>query len=332
MAVFFSVLIPVIGIARGQDVRTMILTGLSLSFATIPEELPIIITMVLGLGAYTLSRRNFLVKRLKAAETLGNVSVIVTDKTGTITENRMRLVSVFPEEKESEVVAKAAQTVSAFSASPLEKEIAIRVSLAEKHRRGCIVRQRQVGRGVEDKAVVRKAQDGLELLVSGAPEEVTRSAKNLPANVTRNWEKQTGRGRRVIERRTISKRGGKHDWPALERNLTFVGLLAFEDPPRPGVRETVVQAAGAGVRTIMVTGDHPETARIIANQVCIEDGRVVTGTELDRIGDDQMKRYVRDFSVFARTTPMHKYRIVKALQDKGEVVASPVTASMMCLH
>lgn len=325
VAVFFSVLIPLIGIARGQDVRTMILTGLSLAFATIPEELPIIITMVLGLGAYTLSRRNFLLKRLKAAETLGNISVIVTDKTGTITENRMTLVSVFPEEKESEVVAKAAQTVSALSASPLEKEIAMRASGNGKDVAGDgILRQRQVGEeGRKTKAVVRHAPDGLELLVSGAPEEVAHLCENLPANFTNELEKQTNMGRRVIGlgERHLKPEEENTEWPGLERNLRFVGLLAFEDPPRPGVRETVLQAARAGVQTIMVTGDHPETARVIADQVGIEDGRVITGAELDRIGDGQMKRYVQDFSVFARTTPMHKYRIVKALQEQGEVVA-----------
>lgn len=325
VAVFFSVLIPVIGIIRGQDVRTMILTGLSLSFATIPEELPIIITMVLGLGAYTLSRRNFLAKRLKAAETLGNISVIVTDKTGTITENRMRLVSVFPGEKEPEIVVKAAQTVSGFSASPLEKEISARAPDGRLDVSGAgIVRQRQVGEeGRKTKAVVRKTPDGFELLVSGAPEEVSRACLSLPANFTKELEKQTGKGRRVIglgERR-LRPEEEKTEWTALEKDLDFVGLLAFEDSPRPGVRETVLQAARAGVRTIMVTGDHPETARIIANQVGIEDGRVVTGAELDLIGDDRMKRYVQDFSVFARTAPMHKYRIVKALQDQGEVVA-----------
>jgi Ca2+-transporting ATPase len=325
VAVFFSVLIPLIGIARGQDVRTMILTGLSLAFATIPEELPIIITMVLGLGAYTLSRRNFLLKRLKAAETLGNISVIVTDKTGTITENRMTLVSVFPEEKESEVVAKAAQTVSALSASPLEKEMAMRASGNGKDVAGDgILRQRQVGEeGRKTKAVVRHAPDGLELLVSGAPEEVAHLCENLPANFTNELEKQTNMGRRVIGlgERHLKPEEENTEWPGLERNLRFVGLLAFEDPPRPGVRETVLQAARAGVQTIMVTGDHPETARVIADQVGIEDGRVITGAELDRIGDGQMKRYVQDFSVFARTTPMHKYRIVKALQEQGEVVA-----------
>lgn len=98
VALFFSVLVPVLGILQGRDLKTMVLTGLSLSFATIPEELPIIITMVLGLGAYTLSRKNFLIKKLRAAETLGNTTVIVTDKTGTITEGRMRVVSVYPGE------------------------------------------------------------------------------------------------------------------------------------------------------------------------------------------------------------------------------------------
>ena len=123
VALFFSIIIPLIGIIRGQDLKTMILTGLSLSFATIPEELPIIITMVLGLGAYTLSKNNFLVKRIKAAETLGNATVIVTDKTGTITENKMNIAAIYPADKRKEILEIALGSITEYSLSPLEQEI-----------------------------------------------------------------------------------------------------------------------------------------------------------------------------------------------------------------
>jgi len=112
VAAFFAVLIPAIGILRGQDYREMILIGLSLAFATIPEELPIIITMVLGLGSYALSRSNFLVKRIRAAETLGDVTVIVTDKTGTITESRMQVAGLFPEAHSATVIETALGNLS----------------------------------------------------------------------------------------------------------------------------------------------------------------------------------------------------------------------------
>ena len=132
LALFFSVLIPAIGILRGQDFKTMVLIGLSLSFSTIPEELPIVITMVLGLGAYTLSKNKFPVKRIKVAETLGNATVIVTDKTGTITESQMKIVSLYPHtylgvgvypDNKKEIIEKALCSIPQYSLSPMEQEI-----------------------------------------------------------------------------------------------------------------------------------------------------------------------------------------------------------------
>jgi P-type Ca2+ transporter type 2C len=122
IAIFLVVAITVIGILRGQDPQTMLLTGLSLAFATIPEELPIIITMVLGLGAYRLSRSNFLVKRLKAAETLGDTTVIVTDKTGTITEGMMKIATTFPPDEQA-VIRQALLAIPEYTSNPLDTGI-----------------------------------------------------------------------------------------------------------------------------------------------------------------------------------------------------------------
>jgi len=185
IALFFSVVIPLVGILQHQDVRTMILTGLSLSFATIPEELPIIITMVLGLGAYTLSKNNFLVKRLKAAETLGNATVIVTDKTGTITEGKMKIISLYPRGREKEVIEKALGSVSEFIFSPIEsaikntaEEVNIRVVLSET------VRRRNLGENSEKtKSAIRKTEDGFGLYLSGAPEEVFARCREISPDV-----------------------------------------------------------------------------------------------------------------------------------------------------
>jgi len=146
LAAFFSILIPAIGIIQGRDPKTMILTGLSLAFATIPEELPIVITMVLGLGSYTLSKNNFLVKRLKSAEVLGTATVIVTDKTGTITENQMRIVSLYPD-NEKEILEKALGTISLYTISPMEKEIKNRAASLNIEINSDIVRQRDLGNG-----------------------------------------------------------------------------------------------------------------------------------------------------------------------------------------
>jgi Ca2+-transporting ATPase len=320
-AVFFSALIPFIGWLRGQDLKTMFLTGLSLSFATIPEELPIIITMVLGLGAYTLSKNNFLVKRLKAAETLGNATVIVTDKTGTITENRMKIVSIYPND-EKNIIGKAALSLSEFSFSPLDREIKNRARELNVESAGAaIVRQRDFGGGRKTRTVIR----GNELFMSGAPEEVFVHCGCDSADISAELLKQTNNGRRVIAVASKKLSAGEEnsDFGALEKNMEFAGLIGFEDPPRDGVKETISTAAGAGIRTIMVTGDHPATAGYISKQVGImkEGDKVLIGEEIDKLTDEQLKPVVEKVSVYARTTPEHKYRIVKALQDNKEVVA-----------
>ncbi len=324
-AAFFSVAIPVAGVLQGRDVKTMILTGLSLAFATIPEELPIIITMVLGLGSFTLSRKNFLVKRLRAAETLGNATVIVTDKTGTITDGKMRIVSVFPEGREEAVIGTALGSISEYVLSPVEsaiRERAVETGIAgEVHE---ALRQRNFGyNDRKTKAVIRRNENGCELFLSGAPEEVFASCREVPGDASERLLAETARGRRVIAVAQRKLSGGMEglDFQELERDMDFVGLIVFEDPPRSGVRETISAVARAGIRTIMVTGDHALTARFIAKQIGIPGDRVYTGPDIDGFGDDELKEKVKEASVFARTSPNHKYRIVKALQEDGEVVA-----------
>ena len=321
VAAFFSILIPVIGIFRGQDLKTMILTGLSLSFATIPEELPIVITMVLGLGAYTLSKKNFLVKKLKAAETLGNATVIVTDKTGTITESKLKIVKVYPDNMD-QVIRSAMNSLSEFSTNPIDDEIRQK---AKGYVPQAIVRQRNLGDGRKTRSVIRRTDGGYELFMSGAPEEVISSCSSCGTDVRKELESETQKGRRVIavSHRSIAANDINKKFADLESGLEFSGLISFEDPPRAEAKEAITQATRAGIRTIMVTGDHPLTAGFIAGQVGIGDRnvKVVTGEELDKINDQQLKETVKRSSVFARTTPEHKYRIVKALQSNGEVVA-----------
>ncbi|VVB92629.1 Copper-exporting P-type ATPase B [uncultured archaeon] len=325
VALFFSITIPLIGILKGQDIKTMILTGLSLSFATIPEELPIIITMVLGLGAYTLSKNKFLVKRIKAAETLGNATVIVTDKTGTITESQMKIVSFYPESKEKEILGKALGSLTEFTLSPLDREIK---NKAGELKIGTVlprlVRARDFGNGRKTKAVIRKNEPDYELFLSGAPEEIFRSCSHIGGDIKAALAKETEKGRRVIAiaYKRLTLEGKYLDFDRIEQEMEIAGLISFEDPPRKGVKETIAAAMRAGIRTIMVTGDHPLTAVFIAREVGIPTSdRVLTGEELDNLTDDELQKTMKESSVFARATPEHKYRIVKALQKNGEVVA-----------
>lgn len=326
VALFFSIIIPVIGILRGQDIKIMILTGLSLSFATIPEELPIIITMVLGLGAYTLSKNKFLVKRIKAAETLGNATVIVTDKTGTITESQMKIVSLYPENKETEILEKALGSITEYSLSPLDREIKnkageLKIDTALPK----VARQRNLGNSRKTKSVIRENGPGYELFLSGAPEEIFGSCSDISDDIKNALTRETEKGRRVIAiaYKKLTPQEMSLDFTDIEKEMDFVGLISFEDPPRKGVKETIAMAMRAGIRTIMVTGDHPLTALFIAREVGIStpDNKVLTGEDLDYLTDEELQNTVKEFSVFARTTPEHKYRIVKALQKNGEVVA-----------
>jgi Ca2+-transporting ATPase len=325
VAVFFSVIIPVVGLFQGRDAKTMILTGLSLAFATIPEELPIIITMVLGLGAYTLSRNHFLVKRLRAAETLGNATVIVTDKTGTITEGELKIVSLYPEENAAEILRIATGSASEYVLTPLEKQIRERAEgMGVETGTAAAFRQRNFGyNNKKTKAVIRHSADGYELFLSGAPEEVFNSSRGVPPEAGLRHSAETDRGRRVI---AVAHRklgtGMEHaDFSDLEKDMDFVGLISFEDSPRKGVRETITDAAHAGIRTIMVTGDHASTAGFVAREVGISADKVYTGRDIEGFRNHELRDMVKDASVFARTSPEHKYRIVKALQDDGEVVA-----------
>lgn len=326
LAIFVSVLIPIIGIWRGQDLKLMILTGLSLSFAVIPEELPIVITMVLGLGAYKLSKNNFLVKRINAAETLGNATVIVTDKTGTITESRMRVAALYPDEKENLIIEKALGSLSQYALSPMDKEIRARAAeLKIADNPSAIVRQRNLGNGRKTKTIIRKGTDGYELFASGAPEEIFAMCRNIDADVKDKLTEQASEGRRIIAVASKKLEAGEEniDFSGLEKNLDFTGLISFEDPPKRGVKETIAKAAAAGIRTIMVTGDHILTARFIAKEVGIlkEGGKALSGEDLDKLTDEELQKIVQSVSVFARTTPQHKYRLVQALQADGEVVA-----------
>jgi len=328
VALFFSIGIPLFGFAfRGLGLREMVLTGLALAFATIPEELPIIITMNLGLGAYKLSKENFLVKKLKAAEVLGNATVILTDKTGTITENTMSVAHVFPENLEQDILVAARGATTEISLSYTDKAIFERSEELKVDTRGFgrLLRERNFGdSGRKTRSIVREVGGKPELFVIGAPEEMFNLCKvGEDSSFAKALETETSKGRRVIAVARRKLRISEQDQPfdRIELGLKLLGLISIEDPPRKGVKETVESAMKAGVRTVMVTGDHPQTAVSIAKSVGITYNKVMTGEELDRLSDAELREAVKEVSVFARTTPQHKYRLMEALRKNGEVVA-----------
>jgi len=323
VAVGFSVAIPILGVLRGQELYQMFLTGLALAFATIPEELPIIITMVLGLGAYQLSRGGFLVKKIKAAEVLGDATVILTDKTGTITENKMRVVSVFPAEHKADILAAARGGLPEFPASATDAAILESSQKDAAVAIGTLTRERGFEGDRKTRSTIRTTDRDARLFVIGAPEEIFALTQGMHASYEEALRNETAKGRRAIavaeKRLPIDARD--QPFSELENGLSVVGLLFLEDPPRQGVKETIERARRAGIRTIMVTGDHPETSRFIAQRVGIDADNVVTGAELDRMSDSDVADVVKAVGVFARTTPEHKYRLVNAHHHNGEIVA-----------
>jgi Ca2+-transporting ATPase len=322
VALFFSIAIPVLGFLRGQDWQLMVMTGLALAFAVIPEELPIVITMVLGLGSFNLSKHNLLIKKIRATESLANTTVIVTDKTGTITEGNMKIVSVYPE-NQSQVIHLAAMCISEFARSPLDMEIIRKAHEVDARPLPEIVRERVLSGGRKTKCILRRENGVYELCKSGAPEEIFASCHDVAQADWDELDRQSHLGRRVIgvAYKQVPPEAIHQDFDLLEKEMDFVGLISFEDGPRQGVKETIAQAAAAGIRTIMVTGDHPATAASIARQSGIPSEVVITAAEIDRMTDANLQTAVKECSIFARTTPEHKYRIVKALQDNHEVVA-----------
>jgi len=323
-ALIISALIPLIGIIQGQEYKQMVLIGLAIAFAIIPEEFPILITMILGLGSYKLSKNNFLVKKLKAAEVLGDATVIVTDKTGTITENIMKAVSFFPQDKEKNILLAALSATTTLSLTPTDKAVISRASeLGINNNFGQIISERNFGNDRKTKSLLREQKSEFVLSTSGAPEEILALCQGDKSQIEIALNQETENGRRVIAvaQKIIPASNKNLPISDLEKNLDFIGLIALEDPPRKGVKETIAQASKAGIRTIMVTGDHPLTAAFIAKSVGINADKVLIGTDLDKLSDEQLKETVKSVNIYARAFPEHKYRLVQALHANKEIVA-----------
>jgi Ca2+-transporting ATPase len=358
VALFFSILIPLLSYLRGvqSDPAQAVLYGLSLAFVVIPEELPIIITMVLGVGSYALSRKGAIVKRLRAAETLGNVTVIAVDKTGTITQNKMRIDhlyfdgSISASSKFNENEKAALRT--AFLASDAVR--ADSTALGNPMAQAILERLKQNGVDAQTAAKGWTLKDELSFddkrklasyvyqygnstiaLSSGAPENLlANSAKillkgeetpitdELRAEVIRAMSQMAHAGERLFgfgyHRLHADQASDKQN---LESDIVLVGIIGFIDPPKAEVKEAVKTCQDAGIKVIMITGDHPETAKSIASQVGIISSNVLTGMQIRRMSDEELKDALKRTYVFARTTPEDKLRLVKLLKENGEIVA-----------
>jgi len=336
------------GFSRG-DWLDGLLAGIALGMSMLPEELPVVLTVFMAVGAWRLSRARVLTRRAAAIETLGSATVLCTDKTGTLTENRMSIAELrlpggqvyrgspstagnapdrFQELIEFGLLASAPDPFD-----PMEKAFhdLANVQLPEPRRLRASQWSllRAYGLRPDLLAVThvwRPDPGSLESIIAakGAPEAIAGLCHLSPAvaaEVTGTADAMAGEGLRVLgvargahTRETLPD--SAHDF-----SLHFVGLVGLADPLRPSVPEAVRECRSAGIKVVMITGDYPATARAIAHQAGIDAQVLVTGDELGRLSEAQLAQRVRTATIFARTMPEQKLRIVNALKKDGEIVA-----------
>lgn len=313
------------GLSFGERIVKAILSGITMAMATIPEEIPVVLTVFLAMGAWKLAQQKALTRNMKAVETLGAVTVLCTDKTGTLTQNRMVVKDIFTEDEGFFRIAALACPKKPFD--PMEvaiQEKAFKNGVDEGIYAGTLEHEYVFNN--EDKMMGQVWMiDGRKVLaVKGAYENVvplcglTSEKEKVIAEKAHEFGKA---GYRVL---AIAKRENLGAVPEKlkDNRLEFVGLVALIDPPREGVEKAVESCYAAGVRIIMITGDNGQTAEGVANQIGLRNcSEVITGTELEKMSDKELEERVRTTNIFARVYPDHKMRIVQALQKNHEVVA-----------
>ncbi len=346
-----------VGLIHGKGLLEMFMTAVSLAVAAIPEGLPAIVTIVLALGVQRMVKRNAIVKKLPAVETLGCAGVICSDKTGTLTQNRMTVVDVWSRggahRKEALLIGTMCNdtvltydgdgspktagdpTETAFVTAAL-KEDGMDKNQLEKE----MPRMAELPFDSERKlmSTIHPLNGKYRVMVKGAPDVLlARCTSILDDGVTAltpALAKQVEDANAAMAEKALRVLGcaykdidaipqGELTSEALENGLTFVGLVGMIDPPRMEVKQAVAECYGAGIRPVMITGDHKLTAVAIAKELDIfrPGDLAITGEDLDFMPQEMLEQEVEKFAVYARVSPEHKMRIVKAWQKRGQVVA-----------
>ncbi|MBI4848518.1 MAG: cation-translocating P-type ATPase [Nitrospirae bacterium] len=340
-----SIVVVVYGLTRANWLNGF-LAGITLAMAMLPEEFPVVLTVFLALGAWRISRKRVLTRRVPAVETLGSASVLCVDKTGTLTLNKMTVQKVFSDGKFCDI--SHAQTdlpeefheVVEFSilASQLKPFDPMETALRELgtsalsdtehlHDNWTLVQEYPLSQKLLAMSRVWKSPDNMNYVIAakGAPEAIADICHMNTEQIQSLSEKinsMAKEGLRIIgvaksDFTQTSLPGEQHDF-----KFEFLGLIGLADPVRPGVAEAIKECYSAGIRVVMITGDYPVTAQNIAKQIGLKqtDG-TITGAELDRMDRSELQERIKTANIFARVVPEQKLHIVNALKANGEVVA-----------
>jgi Ca2+-transporting ATPase len=344
-AILCVLVVIVYGSTRGDWIKGL-LAGLSLAMATLPEEFPVVMTIFLALGAWRISSHNVLTRRAQAIETLGSATVLCSDKTGTLTHNRMTVTRLCVDSKQAEVEQNQKTLPEEFHpvieyailASPSDpfdpmekamKELGVRtlINTEHIHEDWTLIREYPLSEHLLAMSRVWEHKDGTryKIAAKGAPESIAdlcHMSDEKIENLRQDIDDLAEKGLRVIGVATSEFEKGSLPKDQHDFEFTFLGLLGLHDPVRENVPDAVALCHRAGIRVIMITGDYPITAKNIAQKIGL-DGKseIISGAVLSSMTDEELRNKISHISVFARVVPEQKMRIVQALKDTGEVVA-----------
>jgi P-type Ca2+ transporter type 2C len=355
IVLFICAIVFTVGYLRGENVVLMLLTALSLAVAAIPESLPAVITIALAIGAKKMVKKNALIRKLPAVETLGSVTYICTDKTGTLTLNKMMVEEIagnnfYAKNRDEATVANTDDYKWLLRAMALSNDVyrdedntilgdPTETALYEyaflKGYDKTVIEKKfprvaEIPFDAERRCMttIHRHKGKYIVFVKGAMEMLMQSAGDN--NAAKLWEvplnKMLGNGLRVLgfAVKELDELPAEITAGATETNLQLLGIAGIIDPPRDEARQAVQECKTAGIKPVMITGDHPITAAIIARRLGIIetwDDRVITGAEMNTMGTEELQDAVDEIKVYARVSPEQKLNIVKALQQRGEYVA-----------
>ena len=353
VAVFICLFLFLVAVLQKRDVGDMLLTAISLAVAAVPEGLPAIVTIVLALSVSRMVKVNTIIRKLPSVETLGAVNVVCSDKTGTLTQNKMTVkkcyadARIFPadtldRDRQRELLIGCTLCNDAVLADGSRigdpTELAL-LDLADRYGMSREQEERKYPR-IDEKAfdserkmmtTLHKGKEGSVSYTKGSTEEILRRSKYLlfhgkKQNMTDSMRRDilNAAGQMAAEALRVLAVAMREEAPdAEERELTFTGLVGMIDPARPEAAEAVAAFKRAGVDTVMITGDHVDTAYAIAKELGIASNRqeCVSGNELDKMGENEFEERAEHIRVYARVSPEHKVKIVNVLKKKGKTVA-----------